>query len=166
MKHFSLVLILVVCSSLVALAQSETSSLQWHGWEDGVREAQASGKFLLVDVFTTWCGWCKRMDKSVYIHPRVQELLAAQFVPVKLNAESKTVVKNGANQYTEKECAEMLKVHSYPTILAFDSKFQLVAKLNGYSDADTFIRFLQYVSGKYYERYSFDQYMVQVPSGN
>jgi thioredoxin-related protein len=151
---------------LVMFAQAENSSLQWHGWEDGIREANASGKFLLVDVYTTWCGWCKRMDQSVYVHPRVQELLTAQFVPIKLNAESETVVANGADHYTERECAKLLEVNSYPTTLAFDSKFQLVARQNGYVDADTFIRFLQYVSGKHYKRYSFNQYLVQVPPEN
>jgi thioredoxin-related protein len=166
MQRFIFVSILVVFSTLVTLAQSDISSLQWHEWENGVREAHASGKFLLVDVYTTWCGWCKKMDHSVYVHPRVQELLASRFVPVKLNAESETVVANGADHYTERECAKLLNVNSFPTTLAFDSKFQLVARLNGYRDADTFVRFLYFVSGKQYERYSFDQYLKQVPPEN
>jgi thioredoxin-related protein len=155
--------ILLVCSSLLAFAQDDISSLKWHEWEDGVREAHASGKFLLVDVYTTWCGWCKRMDRSVYIHPRVQELLAAQFVPVKLNAESETIIANGADHYTERECAKLLNVHSYPTTLVFDSNFKIVAKLDGYQDSDKFIRFLHYIGDKQYERYSFSQYLKQIP---
>jgi len=163
MQRFIFVSILVVFSSFVTHAQADINSLKWHEWEDGIREAYASGKFLLIDVYTTWCGWCKKMDRSVYVHPRVQDLLATQFVPIKLNAESETVVANGADHYTERECAKLLNVNSYPTTLAFDSNFKLVARLNGYRDANTFIRFLYYVSGKHYERYSFDQYLKQAP---
>ena len=106
------------------------------------------------------------MNRTVYIHPRVQEILTAQFVPVKLNAESETIVANGANHYTVRKCAKLLKVNSYSTTLAFDSKFQMVARLTGYRDADTYIRFLQNVVGKHYDRYSFNQYLEQVPPGN
>jgi thioredoxin-related protein len=166
LQRFLFVGALVAFSLFASLAQSDVSSLRWHRWEEGVREAHVSRKFLLVDVFTLQCGRCNKMDHSVYVHPRVQELLAARFVPIKLNAESETVVENGTDHYTERECAKLLKVNSYPTTLAFDSKFQLVARLNGYKDADTFIRFLQFVSGKHYERYSFDQYLKQVPPGN
>ncbi len=163
MRRFIFIGILVTFSSLLTLAQDDISSLKWHEWEEGVKEAHNSGKFLLVDIYTTWCGWCKRMDCSVYIHPRVQELLAAQFVPVKLNAESETVIANGANHYTERECAKLLDVHSYPTILVFDTNFKLVARLNGYQDSDKFIQFLLYIGNKQYERYSFSQYLRQIP---
>jgi uncharacterized protein YyaL (SSP411 family) len=77
-----------VCSSFVTLAQNDIGSLKWHEWEEGVREAHDSGKFLLVYVYTAGHEWLKRMDQSVYIHPRVQELLAAQFVPITTLNES------------------------------------------------------------------------------
>jgi thioredoxin-related protein len=156
--------ILIVCSSFVTLAQDDMSSLKWHRWEEGVRKAHDSGKFLLVDVYTKGHEWRKRMDQLVYIHPRVQELIAAQFIPTKLDAESEAVIANGTNHYIERECAKLLNVNSCPTTLVFNSNFQLVARLNGSTNADTFIRFLYYVSGKYYKRYSFEQYLIQVPS--
>jgi len=155
--------ILAVCSSLSALAQSDINLLKWYRWEEGVKEAHDSGKFLLVDVYMTSHEWHKRMDQLVYVHPRVQELLAAQFIPTKLNAESDAIIANGTNHYTERECAKLLNVTSPPATLVFNSNFQLVARLDGYTDADTFICFLHYVSGKYYKRYTFHQYLAQVP---
>jgi thioredoxin-related protein len=155
--------VLIVISSLVSLAQDDIRSLKWHEWEEGIREAHDSGKFLLVYVYTAGHEWLKRMEGSVYIHPRVQELLAAQFVPTKLNAESETVIANGADHYTERECAKLLGVNSCPTTLVFNSEFQFVARLNGRKSADTFIRFLHYVSDHYYKQYTFDQYLTQVP---
>jgi len=147
---------------MLSFAQID-EGVRWHQWTEGVIATQASGKYMLVDVYTDWCGWCKKMDREVYIHPQVQQLLATNFVTIKLNAESTNLITNGTNQYTEQECAKLLNVNSYPTILVFNSNFQLVAKLNGYRDANTFIRFLHYVSGKRYKRYTFDQYLTQVP---
>jgi thioredoxin-related protein len=164
-RRWLFMIVLAAYVPLISAAQYEPTPLQWHRWEEGVQQVQASGKFLLVDVFTTWCGWCKKMDHTVYIHPRVQELLAAQFVPVKLNAESETVIANGANHYTERECAKLLNVQGYPCTLVFDSKFKLVARINGYHDAGSFIRFLEFVTGKNYNRCTFQQYLAQFPPG-
>jgi thioredoxin-related protein len=162
-RRFLFACILLSFSSLATLAQTDAGSPRWLGWEEGVREVQVSGKYMLVDVYTDWCGWCKKMDRAVYAHARVQELLAARFVTVKLNAESETVIANGANRYTEQECAKLLNVHSYPTTLVFDPNFQLVVRLSGYRETDEFVRFLHYIDDKQYKRYSFDQYLEQVP---
>ena len=164
MRRFLFVYALVTFSLFAVIAQSDISSPRWLGWEEGVREVQVSGKYMLVDVYTDWCGWCKKMDRAVYTHARVQELLAARFVTVKLNAESETVITNGTNRYTEQECAKLLNVQSYPTILVFDSNFHLVVRLSGYRETDEFVRFLNYIDDKQYKRYSFDQYLEQVPS--
>ena len=65
---------------LFAQTNEELASLRWHQWDEGVAATQASGKYVLVDVYTDWCGWCKKMDRAVYGHPQVQQLLAASFV--------------------------------------------------------------------------------------
>jgi thiol:disulfide interchange protein len=72
---------------LFAQTNEELTSLRWYQWNEGVAAAQASGTYVLVDVYTDWCGWCKKMDRAVYGHPHVQQLLAGSFVLIKLNAE-------------------------------------------------------------------------------
>jgi thioredoxin-related protein len=157
--------VLIVVSFCCVFAQNDVASLRWHQWDEGIVAAHTAGKFMLVDVYTDWCSWCKKLDKSVYVHPQVQELLAASFVPVKLNAESEDKVTNGSQQYTEQQWAKMLDVKSYPTILVFDSNFQLVARLRGYLDAESFIIFLHFVTEKYYTKYTFDEYYARVWKG-
>jgi len=31
---------------------------------------------VLVDVYTDWCGWCKRMDRDVYARSDVKDYLS------------------------------------------------------------------------------------------
>jgi Thioredoxin-related protein len=149
---------------LFAQTNEELASLRWHQWDEGVNATHASGKFMLVDVYTDWCGWCKKMDRAVYGHPQVQQLLTASFVPVKLNAESANLITNGTKQYTEQEWAKMLRVDGYPTILVFDNRFQLISRFSGYREPDKFIRYLKYIRGKYYTQYTFQEYLQKVHS--
>jgi thioredoxin-related protein len=41
-----------------------------------------------VDVYTDWCGWCKRMDRDVYARDDMRTYLNQRFILVKLSAES------------------------------------------------------------------------------
>jgi len=147
---------------IVAQTNEEFPSLRWHQWNEGATAAKTSGKYMLVDVYTDWCGWCKKMDRAVYGHPRVQQLLAESFIPIKLNAESEHVITNGTNQYTEQEWAKMLGVNAYPTIMVYDKRFQLISRFSGYREPEKFIRYLKYISGKYYTQYTFQEYLHSV----
>jgi thioredoxin-related protein len=147
---------------IFAQTNEELASLRWHQWNEGVAATHASGKYMLVDVYTDWCGWCKKMDREVYGHPQVQQLLAASFELVKLNAESANLITNGTNQYTDQEWAKMLRVEGYPTIMVYDKRFQLISRFSGYREPEKFIRYLKYISGKYYTQYTFQEYLTKV----
>lgn len=155
----------MLLSSPASLAQTteDLAALRWHQWDEGIAAAQSSGKWMLVDVYTTWCEPCKKMDRAVYGNQSVQELLAESFIPVKLNAESSSLITNGEQQYTEQQWATMLEVKGYPATLVVDQDFQIVARLGGYVDPPKFIRFLKYVKGKYYRQYKFNEYLRKVP---
>ena len=161
-QRFIYIVILLVFSLLVMFAQADNTALRWHGWEEGVNATQASGKYMLVDVYTDWCGWCKKMDREVYARPEVQQLLATNFVVVKLNAESTNLITNGTNQYTEQELAKMLDVNGYPTILVYNKQFQLISRFSGYYEPREFIRYLNYISGKHYLQFTFQEYLQKV----
>src|SRR5262249_48666040 len=69
-------------------AEPARTELRWFGWNQGAAEAAASKRPILVDVYTDWCGWCKRMDRDVYSREDVRGYLKRYFVVVKLDAES------------------------------------------------------------------------------
>jgi thioredoxin-related protein len=147
---------------LASITAQVNEDLRWRQWDEGINATQASGKFMLVDVYTTWCGWCKKMNRTVFGHPQIQQLLAEGFIPVKLNAESSNLITNGLNQCTEQEMAKQMEVNSFPTILIYNSQFQLVSRLNGYKEPDIFIRYLKYIRGRHYTEYSFKEYLKRV----
>src|SRR5262249_10263048 len=51
------------------------SKIAWeHGMRSALKSASADNRVIVVDVYTDWCGWCKRMDKFVYSDPKVAAL--------------------------------------------------------------------------------------------
>ena len=56
-------------------------------FESGFVKAKREGKILLVDVYTDWCGYCKKMDRETYTDAKIIEKLNKDFVMVKLNPE-------------------------------------------------------------------------------
>ena len=86
-----------------------TAPLTWsHKLEDAMAEAKASGKRVLIDFETSWCGPCKTMDEWIWNDAEVAEALRAKYVGVKLDGDiEKTHVKRYA-------------VKGYPTMVIVD----------------------------------------------
>src|SRR3989442_1072077 len=83
----------------------------------------------MIDFYTDWCGWCKRLDRDVYAKSKIQEKLSKYVVPVKLNPE-----KGGINY----SLARKHGVHGYPTVVFLDSDGKKVESIGGYVPAERF----------------------------
>lgn len=94
MKKFIILLglALFIFEPLVMQAQTtksaaEPEKLVWLEWNEGYEKAVKSGKMVLVDAYTDWCGWCKKMDRDTYSNPAVIKKINAHFIPIKFNPE-------------------------------------------------------------------------------
>jgi thioredoxin-related protein len=148
----------LVCLTQSVIAQVNEDPLRWYQWDEGILKAYNTKKFMLVDVYTDWCGWCQKMDQGTYANSTVQELLVKSFIPVRFNAESEDLITIGTTRYTQIEWAKKIGIKVYPTILVYDEQLQLVAQGN-YFTAPEFVQFLKYIQGKYYKLCSFEDYM-------
>ncbi|HKV37904.1 MAG TPA: thioredoxin family protein [Blastocatellia bacterium] len=92
--------------------------------------ASRDNKAILVDVFTDWCGWCKKMDQTIYTNPKVIAL-SQEVVFVKLNAED-----HGPGEQFAREN----NVSAFPTTIVLDSKGRRLLSIAGYAkSADEFV---------------------------
>jgi thiol:disulfide interchange protein len=89
-------------TSFAQKSDTPASSVQWYSFESALTlnaERAAQGlptKKIFVDVYADWCGWCKRMDATTFVHPVIVEKLNGDWIPVKIDACRKdTVVING-----------------------------------------------------------------------
>ncbi len=140
------------------LAAGDKSKLQWLSFEKGMAEAKKSNKKMLVDVYTDWCSWCKRMDADTYSNTGIASYLQARYVLVKLNAESSAKQSYNGKQYTEQELASQFGVSGYPTTLFFKSDGTGITAVPGYADAANFKTILSYIAEDHYLKTKFEDY--------
>lgn len=146
--------------------QTEKAGLKWKPLELAFSEAQEKDKKVLLDVYTDWCGWCKKLDKDVYGDQRVISYLNQHYTVVKLNAEETASVTYKGNKSTQAELAGSFGVRGYPTIIFFDSKGDPINSLPGYVDADRFLTIVKFIGEDYYKSMSWENYQKKTGSEN
>ena len=128
------------------------AQVAWRGWDEGLREARQSGRPVLVDVYTDWCGFCRRMDREVYSRADVREYLESRFVPIKLDAESDAAAQYEGRSWTYRSLAARFRVTGYPTTVFLKPTGQHVINVPGYIPPERFRLVLRYVGEGHLER--------------
>lgn len=103
---------------------------------DGIKEAKSKQKPVMVDFYTDWCGWCKKLDKDTYSNPKVQNL-AQKFICVKVNGDK-------FNDLVAKYA-----VQGYPTIIFLDPSGKEISRIVGYLDGPSFSAKMSEIAAKY-----------------
>lgn len=145
---------------------SEADRIKWMTWKE-VQEAQKhEPRKVFVDVYTDWCGWCKRMDQTTFAHPEIIKYLNENFYAVKFNAETRETIRfrgrdyrfvaSGGRGYNEL-AAEILKGQmSYPTTVYMDESMELLFPVPGYLEPKTLELVLHFVGENVYKKTTFD----------
>lgn len=161
----------VRCTLLAAAVASSASAgekqeLKWRPFEAGFTEAKKTNKKIMIDVYTDWCLWCKRLDRDVYGNDQVAAYLNRQYITIKLNAESNAEIQFNETSYTEASLAQAFGVTGYPAIIFFDSNGEPLDKLGGYVPADQFLPVIKYFGDDIYKTMSWNEFRQQTePTG-
>jgi len=99
---------------------------------------QKEPRKIFVDVYTNWCGWCKKMDKETFSDPEVVEMVNEKFYAVKLNAENTEPITMAGDTTTAQMIARSMGVTGYPTIVYIKEDFKTIQPVPGYQNAKKF----------------------------
>jgi thioredoxin-related protein len=89
----------VAAAKLFAQADAEGSLVKWMTLEEAMEKEKTQSRPIVMDFYTDWCGWCKKMMASTYTDPNVAQYLNANFYPVKFNAETKDTIEYLGEKY-------------------------------------------------------------------
>lgn len=85
--------ILTIITTLLTLSTSliaqHSGPVQWLSIDEAYKKYEENPKPIFIDVYTDWCGWCKRMDATTFQDMEIANYLNTYFYPVKLDAETK-----------------------------------------------------------------------------
>jgi thioredoxin-related protein len=98
-------------------AEGEIEWLEDYG--STLKQAKKNGQLILIDFYTTWCTFCKTLDKEVFGDPRVVAMVR-DFACAKLDAE---VQKAASSRY---------RPEGFPTILFATSTGEEILRVSGY----------------------------------
>ena len=94
--YFKIFLVFFLLASFIF---PNKDKVQWISVAELQRTYSKDPRPIIVDVYTSWCGWCKVMDKETYRNTKVADYINEHFYAVKLDAETKEVFDWNGKQY-------------------------------------------------------------------
>lgn len=137
--HIGLSLILVLLTQSFNMPQQ--GELKWEEWNTGYKKGISEKKIILVDAYTEWCGWCKKMDRDTYSDAEIIKKINKNFIPIKFNPELNQTYYIDSTAYTGRELHAMLS-KEYRT--GFPTTYFILPQNNklfinpGYEDPEKF----------------------------
>jgi thioredoxin-related protein len=104
--------------------------LSWSEFGSGLERAGAEGKPMVVFFFTTWCGYCKKMDRVTWKDPAVIDELSRNFVAARVDVER------------SEGLAAPYGIATYPTIVMLDGGGREISRAVGYRTPREMLRWL------------------------
>lgn len=122
-----------------------TDELKWEDWNTGYPKGVKEKKIILIDAYTEWCGWCKKMDRDTYTNADIIKKINKHFVPIKFNPELNKTYYIDSTAFTGRELHAMLsKEYStgYPTTYFIVTSKNKLFINPGYENAEQFSKTL------------------------
>ncbi len=145
----------------VPLSAKVDGGVNWLPYEEGMKKARESNKPVLLKFYTDWCTWCKKMDADTYADREIQRYLDLNFISIKINAESKELVRSDGKEMKMKDLARKFGVRGFPTVIFLESDGKPIAPLAGYSDPGSFRKVLAFIQEKAYKKMTFEEFTKQ-----
>ncbi len=123
---------LFVLLSIQAATSLASEALKWHDWtEDLFTRAQSEKRFVILDLEAVWCHWCHVMEHETYGDPKVQKLLKAKYIPVRVDQDANPDLSSRYGDW------------GWPATIVFAPDGSEIAKIRGYIPAPQMAAFLQ-----------------------
>lgn len=161
-----LLFLLLISGSIL---QAQDTKIKWISFEQAIELNEVTPKKFLIDVYTDWCGWCKRMDATTFTNPVIVNYINEYYWPIKLNAERKDTVVLGDQLFVNENPSGKRNPHqlavallngkmSYPSIVYLDENVELLQAVGGYHDAVGIEPIIKYFGENAYRKTPWEEY--------
>ncbi len=160
--------LLLILAGVSAGIPAKGQQIQWLTWEEAQARNQKEPRKFIVDVYTQWCGWCKKMDKATFEQPEISAYINKNYYPVKFDAETREdinfndrvfkYIRTGTSGYNELAAEITFGKLSYPTIVFLDENLNVIQPIPGYKDPGSLDKIMKYFAEDYYKTTPWKKY--------
>lgn len=155
-------------------AQKDGPQVNWYTWSGAIEamEKDEKPKKIFVDLYTNWCGYCKKMDRETFTDPLVVAYLNANFYPVKFDAEGKESLSYADHTFNYEPNRGRNGTHmlafalldgkmQFPSLVYLDEEQKRIAISPGYKPADSFLDELKFIAENHYKKGDYNAYKTR-----
>lgn len=124
-------------TTLITIAQNREIKFETGSFEEVKAKAKRENKLIFVDAYTTWCGPCKWMAKSVFTNDTVADYFNTNFIATKIDME-----KGEGIEFRKK-----YQVFCFPNLLFINSDGEVIHRRGGGMPPANFIAFAKEAQG-------------------
>ena len=169
----TLIIVLFALLGTSAIAQEK---INWMSIEEAAERCAKEPKMVFIDVYTDWCGWCKRMDKSTFANPVIAKYMNEHFYAVKLHAETADTITFQGQQYvgyvredgkrgSHRLARTLLNGRmSYPSYVIMNEEMQTLQVIGGYQTEQQFEPMIHFFGDKVYQVMSSEDFLKDFKS--
>ena len=142
------ILAIAVCFALSSFQEKDEpkeseNQIRWVTLDEAQELNKKEPRKIFIDIYATWCGPCKMMDKKTFANAEVVNYVNEHYYAVKLNGEGKEQVTIFGDTFTEAELAYSFKVQGYPSLVFINEKMQPYEPVAGFIPAKHFMQMLK-----------------------
>ena len=145
--------------------QISNNAITWMSWDEMVKAQETERKKVFLDVYTDWCGWCKKMDASTFLDPNIAAVMNSGFYAVKLDAEMKETLEFNGYTFTNPNPGTKRSTHqfavslldgqlSYPSFVILDENFTRQHIIKGFQQVEPLLGTLIFFKTNEFVRYN------------
>lgn len=171
MRYFRSVMWGIIGTVFILLSGAELAAqtkINWLSWEEANKMAELEKKKFLVNVYTDWCSWCKKMETNTFADEDLARYINANFYAIKFNAGKREdihwngkiykYVPKGNRGYHELAAEIMQGQLSYPTVVFLNERMEVIQPIPGYQDPGRFEVIISYFAGNHYKNTPWRKY--------
>lgn len=158
-------------ATLVTVGFSQ-DKINWLSWEEAMQAADKQPKKIYIDLYTDWCGWCKKMDASTFVDPEVVKYMNENFHAIKFNAEQKEDIVFNDHTFSYSGSSGRRGVHQlaysllngrlgYPSFVILDEEKARILISPGFKDAKGVMMELVFAKEEKYKTISWETFKAQ-----
>jgi uncharacterized protein YyaL (SSP411 family) len=111
-----------------------TDEPKWVDWSDAnFAKAKTENRLVILDLQAVWCHWCHVMEEKTYQDSKVNAILGAHFIAVRVDQDSRPDISNRWGDY------------GWPATIIMNGDGKELAKRSGYIEPDKMLELLNQV---------------------